>query len=140
MNKNNNRKVFKYKMLTPLWIAIFIDVLGFTILFPMVGYFSEVFNTSQTMIGLIFSVNAMFGFVFGPILAKLSDKYGRKPLLLISQFGTLLAFILTAFSGNLWMLLIARMIDGMFWVISLLLKLLLAIKSHQKIGGFKWLM
>ncbi|GAH02810.1 unnamed protein product, partial [marine sediment metagenome] len=90
-------------MLAPLWIAIFIDVLGFTILFPMVGYFSELFNTSQTMIGLIFSVNAMFGFVFGPILAKLSDKYGRKPLLLISQFGTLLAFILTAFSGNLMM-------------------------------------
>ena len=114
MSENNSRKLFKYKMLTPLWIAIFIDVLGFTILFPMVGYFSELFNTSQTMIGLIFSVNAMFGFVFGPILAKLSDKYGRKPLLLISQFGTLLAFILTAFSGSLWMLLIARMIDGMF--------------------------
>ncbi|MHA1509113.1 MAG: MFS transporter [Promethearchaeota archaeon] len=114
MNETNNRKVFKYRMLTPLWIAIFIDVLGFTILFPMVGYFSDVFDTSQTMIGLIFSVNAMFGFVFGPILAKLSDKYGRKPLLLISQFGTLLAFILTAFSGNLMMLVIARMIDGMF--------------------------
>ena len=101
-------------MLAPLWIAIFIDVLGFTILFPMVGYFSVVFNTTQTMIGLIFSVNAMFGFVFGPILAKLSDKYGRRPLLLISQFGTLLAFILTAISSNLLMLVIARMVDGMF--------------------------
>jgi len=101
-------------MLAPLWIAIFIDVLGFTILFPMVGYFSVVFNTSQTVIGFIFAVNAMFGFVFGPILSKLSDKYGRKPLLLISQFGTLLAFILTAFSNTLWMLFVARMIDGMF--------------------------
>jgi DHA1 family tetracycline resistance protein-like MFS transporter len=114
MNENNTKKLFKYRMLAPLWIAVFIDVLGFTILFPMVGYFSEVFNTSQTMIGLIFSVNAMFGFVFGPILAKLSDKYGRRPLLLISQFGTLLGFILTAFSGNLVMLIIARMVDGMF--------------------------
>jgi len=114
MNETNNRKLFKYKMLAPLWIAIFIDVLGFTILFPLVGYFSELFTTTPTMIGLIFSVNAMFGFVFGPILAKLSDKYGRRPLLLISQFGTLFAFILTAFSGNLLMLFIARMIDGMF--------------------------
>jgi MFS family permease len=101
-------------MLTPLWIAIFIDVLGFTIFFPMVGFFSDLFNTSMTMIGLIFSVNAMFGFVFGPILAKLSDKYGRRPLLLISQFGTCLAFILTAFSNTIWMLFLARMIDGMF--------------------------
>ena len=101
MAENNNKKLFKYRMLAPLWIAIFIDVLGFTILFPMVGYFSELFNTSQSVIGLIFSVNAMFGFIFGPVLAKLSDRFGRKPLLLISQFGTLLAFILTALSNNL---------------------------------------
>jgi len=114
MTENSNRKLFKYRTLTPLWIAIFIDVLGFTIFFPMVGGISELFNTSMTMIGLIFSVNAMFGFVFGPILAKLSDKYGRRPLLLISQFGTCLAFILTAFSNSIWMLFLARMIDGMF--------------------------
>ena len=114
MAENNNKKIFKYRMLTPLWIAIFIDVLGFSILFPMVGYFAELFQTSQTMIGFVFSVNAMFGFVFGPILSKLSDHFGRKPLLLISQFGTLLAFILTAFSSNLVMLFVARMIDGMF--------------------------
>jgi len=114
MAENKNKKIFKYRMLAPLWIAIFIDVLGFTILFPLVGFFGELFDTSDVVIGLIFSVNAMFGFVFGPILSKLSDKYGRKPLLLISQFGTLLAFILTAFSNSLWMLVIARMIDGMF--------------------------
>jgi len=114
MAENNNKRLFKYRMLAPLWIAIFIDVLGFTILFPLVGFFSELFNTSDIVIGFIFSVNAMFGFVFGPILSKLSDKYGRRPLLLISQFGTLLAFVLTAFSDSLWMLVIARMIDGMF--------------------------
>ena len=101
-------------MLAPLWIAIFIDVLGYTILFPLVGFFSTLFKTDIIMIGLIFSVNAMFGFIFGPILSKLSDKYGRKPLLLISQFGTLLAFVMTAFSNTLWMLVIARMVDGMF--------------------------
>ncbi|MBA7512471.1 Multidrug resistance protein MdtG [subsurface metagenome] len=114
MTENNNRKLFKYRMLTPLWIAIFIDVLGYTILFPLVGFFTTLFKTDIIMIGLIFSVNAMFGFVFGPILSKLSDKYGRKPLLLISQFGTLLAFVMTAFSNTLWMLVIARMVDGMF--------------------------
>jgi len=110
----NNKKLFKYRMLAPLWIAIFIDVLGFTILFPLVGFFSDLFHTTDIVIGLIFSVNAMFGFVFGPILSWLSDKFGRKPLLLISQFGTLFAFVLTAFSNSIWMLVIARMIDGMF--------------------------
>jgi len=114
MTENNTKKLFKYRMLAPLWIAIFIDVLGFTILFPLVGFFGDLFETNNIVIGLIFSVNAMFGFVFGPILSKLSDRYGRKPLLLISQFGTLFAFVLTAFSNTLWMLIIARMIDGMF--------------------------
>ena len=114
MAENNNKRLFKYRMLAPLWIAIFIDVLGFTILFPLVGFFSGLFKTDIIVIGFIFSVNAMFGFVFGPILSWLSDRYGRKPMLLISQFGTLLAFILTAFSTTLWMLVIARIIDGMF--------------------------
>lgn len=114
MTEINNRKIFKYRILTPLWIAIFIDVLGFSILFPMVGYFADLFQTSQTIIGLVFSVNAMFGFVFGYALSKLSDKFGRKPLLIMSQFGTLLAFFLTAFSSTLWMLILSRIVDGVF--------------------------
>ena len=114
MTKSNEPKIFKYRRLAPLWIAVFIDILGFSLLFPMVGFFREEFNTTNTVIGLVFSVNAMFGFVFGFILGRLSDRYGRKPLLLISQFGTLLAFILTAFSNTLLMLFIARMVDGIF--------------------------
>jgi len=114
MSEAKKRKIFKYKMLMPLWIAIFIDIIGFSLLFPMAGFFADLYDTSNTVIGLVFSVNAMFGFVFGPLLGRLSDKFGRKPLLLISQFGTLAGFILTAFSTSLPMLFIARMIDGMF--------------------------
>lgn len=114
MSEGKQRKLFKYRMLTPLWIAIFIDILGFTLLFPMAGFFKDLFNTTNTVIGLVFSVNAMFGFVFGPILGRLSDRFGRKPLLIISQFGTLLGFLLTAFSSTLPMLFLARMIDGIF--------------------------
>ncbi|MBY8987505.1 MAG: hypothetical protein KGD61_03545, partial [Candidatus Lokiarchaeota archaeon] len=69
MAENNNKRLFKYRMLAPLWIAVFIDVLGFTILFPLVGFFSGLFKTDIIVIGFIFSVNAMFGFVFGPILS-----------------------------------------------------------------------
>jgi MFS family permease len=98
----------------PLWIAVFIDILGFTLIFPMAPYFAELFNSSTFMIGLVFSVNAMFGFIFGPILGKLSDKYGRRPLLLISQMGTCIGFILLAFSNTLEMLFFSRMIDGIF--------------------------
>jgi MFS family permease len=109
-----NRKIFKYKNLMPLWIAVFIDILGFSLIFPMAPYFAGLFNTSIFMIGLVFSVNAMFGFAFGPILAKLSDHFGRRPLLLISQLGTCIAFIMLAFSTTLEMLFISRMVDGIF--------------------------
>ncbi len=110
----SNRKIFRYKNLMPLWIAVFIDILGFSLIFPMAPYFADLFNTSTFMIGLVFSVNAMFGFIFGPILGKLSDRFGRRPLLLISQIGTCIAFIMLAFSSTLEMLFISRMVDGIF--------------------------
>jgi DHA1 family tetracycline resistance protein-like MFS transporter len=80
----------------------------------MSGFFQDLYHTSTIMIGLVFSINAMFGFVFGPILGKLSDKFGRRPLLLISQFGTLIGFVLLAFSNSLELLIFSRIIDGVF--------------------------
>ena len=108
------KSLFKYTRLAPLWVAVFMDIIGFSLILPMSGFFQELYNTSTIMIGLVFSVNAMFGFIFGPILGKLSDKYGRRPLLLISQFGTFLGFVLLAFSDSLELLIISRIIDGVF--------------------------
>ena len=114
MTENNNRKLFKYRNLTPLWISVFIDIIGFSLILPMAGFFQDLYQTSTVMIGLVFSINAMFGFIFGPILGKLSDKFGRRPLLLISQFGTFIGFIVLAFSNSLELLIISRIIDGVF--------------------------
>jgi DHA1 family tetracycline resistance protein-like MFS transporter len=107
-------KIFKYKNLSPLWISVFIDILGFTLIFPMAGFFQDVYGTTTVVIGLVFSVNAMFGFIFGPILGKLSDIFGRRPLLLVSQFGTFLAFLMLAFANTLPLLIISRIVDGIF--------------------------
>ena len=114
MGMNRERKFFKYPRLAPLWIAVFIDIIGFSLILPMSGFFQELYNTSTIMIGLVLSVNAMFGFIFGPILGKLSDNFGRRPLLLISQFGTFIGFILLAFSNSLELLILSRIIDGVF--------------------------
>jgi len=116
----NNRKIFKYKELTPLWIAVFIDILGFTLIIPLAPYLANQFlpnldTFSQAFImGVVLAINAMVSSIFGPLLGKLSDKYGRKPLLIISQIGTLSAFLLLAFSTNLQMIIISRVIDGIF--------------------------
>ncbi|MFW9929132.1 MAG: MFS transporter [Candidatus Thorarchaeota archaeon] len=114
IKSQNNRKIFKYKNLMPLWIAVFIDILGFSLILPMAPYLAGLFHTTTFTIGLVLSVNAMFGFIFGPILGKLSDKFGRRPLLLISQMGTCIGFLILAFSNTLELLLISRIVDGIF--------------------------
>ncbi|MFX1266693.1 MAG: MFS transporter [Promethearchaeota archaeon] len=114
IKSSNNRKIFKYRMLTPLWIAVFIDIIGFSMILPMAPFIAYDFNIEIFPMGIILSVNAMFSFIFGPILGKLSDIYGRKPLLLISQVGTCAGFLLLAFSNSIWMIIISRIVDGVF--------------------------
>jgi len=113
-NNLNNRRFFKYSKLSPLWIAVFIDIIGFSMILPMAPFIAELFSIPIFVMGIVLSVNAMFSFIFGPILGKLSDKFGRKPLLLISQAGTFAGFLMLAFSNSIWMLIISRIVDGVF--------------------------
>ena len=105
---------YKFKELNPLWISVFVDILGFSIILPFLPYFIAEFNASPVIIGFLLSSNAIFGFFFGPILSKLSDTYGRKPLMLISLAGTFVGFIVLIISDSLIVLLISRIIDGIF--------------------------
>ena len=104
----------EYPILRPLWVSVFTDILGFTIILPFLPLLARDFATSDLLLGLLIASNAIFGFFFSPILGKLSDKYGRRPWILISQLGTIAGFLVLAFSNSLWMLFLARIIDGMF--------------------------
>ncbi len=103
-----------YAELIPLWIAVFIDILGFSILIPFLPFFSQEYGAPAWQIGLLLSTNALFGFFSGPMWGSLSDRYGRKPMLLISQAGTLAGFLMLAFSNSLAMLFASRIVDGIF--------------------------
>ncbi|MHA1689893.1 MAG: MFS transporter [Promethearchaeota archaeon] len=100
--------------LNSLWIGLFVDILGFYIVIPFLPTFIEVFNTTPFVIGLVLATNAVFTLFFALIWGYLSDKVGRKPILIISQAGTFSAFILLAFSNSVPMLFLARTIDGIF--------------------------
>ena len=89
-----------------------VDVLGFTIILPLLPFYSERLGASPTVIGELVSVYAVCQLIAGPILGQLSDRLGRRPLLLVSQAGTLAGFLLLAFSTHIWMLFVARAIDG----------------------------
>ncbi|MBN1260786.1 MAG: MFS transporter [Anaerolineae bacterium] len=104
----------EFPELAPLWVAVFVDILGFSLLIPFLPFFGQAFGAPTWLVGLLLSTNALFGLFSGPIWGRLSDRYGRKPILLICQLGTLLGFLMLAFSRSMTMLFISRIIDGIF--------------------------
>lgn len=98
-----------------LWIIALIAVvnaLGYGIIIPIIYSYSRRFGLSDFQNGLLFSVFSICQFIATPIIGRLSDAYGRKPLLLMSLFGTALSFFTMAFAQNAAWLFIARALDG----------------------------
>jgi DHA1 family tetracycline resistance protein-like MFS transporter len=83
-------------------------------LIPFLPFFSQEFDAPAWQVGLLLSTNAVFGFFAGPIWGALSDRRGRKPMLLLSQLGTLAAFLMLACSKSMPMLFVSRIVDGIF--------------------------
>ena len=92
---------------------MFCDILGFYIIIPFLPTFIEVFHTTPLVIGFLLATNAVFTLISAPIWGRISDKIGRKPVLLISQAGTFTAFLMLAFSNSLELLFLARIVDGL---------------------------
>ena len=95
-------------------LSIFVDSLGYVMVMPLLPGIAKGLGASDLLYGLLISSNAVMILIFGPIWGKFSDKYGRKPLLIISQIGTGIAFFTLIFSDSILIILIGRLIDGMF--------------------------
>jgi DHA1 family tetracycline resistance protein-like MFS transporter len=104
--------MFKNKPLATIFLIVFIDLMGFGLILPLLPFIAERFNATPQHIGLLAATYSLFQFISGPILGRLSDRYGRKKLLVISQMGTFLGFILLAFANSLPLLFLSRIIDG----------------------------
>ena len=98
--------------LLPIFLIVVVDVLGFTIILPLLPFYSERLGASPAVVGALVSTYAICQLISGPILGQISDRLGRKPILLISQAGTLAGFLLLAFARSMPMLFLARAIDG----------------------------
>lgn len=97
------------------WIIfsiVFIDLIGFGIVFPLLPLYARAFNVGEFGIGLIFGVYSLMQFIFAPLLGRLSDRVGRRPVLIVSLAGTALSFFLLAISHNFWWFFVARALDG----------------------------
>jgi len=104
--KSNNRQ-----MMT-IFLVVFIDLLGFGIILPLLPYIAEKYQATPVMIGVLAGSYSLFQFTAGPILGRLSDRYGRKKLLIISQLGSMAGYILLGLATSLPLLFLSRIIDG----------------------------
>jgi DHA1 family tetracycline resistance protein-like MFS transporter len=102
-------------LMSPLGVVVLIvlvDLLGFSIVMPLLAPFAQQYGFSPVQIGLLYAAYPMCQLVAGPILGRLSDRYGRRPLLVISQAGTAVSFLVLGLSSNFTVMLLARMLDG----------------------------
>jgi DHA1 family tetracycline resistance protein-like MFS transporter len=103
----------KNSPLLPIFLIVAVDVLGFTIILPLLPFYSLSLGASPFVIGTIVSVYGLCQFIAGPLLGKASDRFGRKPILMLSQLGTFAGFVVLALSHSLVLIFLARIIDGL---------------------------
>ena len=98
--------------LLPIFLIVLVDVLGMTIILPLLPFYAEHLGASATVVGALISSYAFCQLIAGPVLGRMSDSVGRKPLLIVSQIGTFIGFLVLAFANSLALVFLSRIIDG----------------------------
>lgn len=102
------------KPLIVIFLTVFIYLLGFGIVIPIIPILSTQLGATSVETGLLLSAYSLMQFIFSPFWGRLSDKYGRRPILLICLFGEIFSYLLFARANNLTLLYIARLFSGFF--------------------------
>lgn len=99
--------------LVVIFLTIFVNLVGFGIIIPLLPFYAETFGASPFVIGLLFASFSISQLVASPLLGELSDRWGRRPVLLVSLAGTAVSFAMLALAESLTMLFAARIVDGL---------------------------
>ena len=95
-----------------IFVTVFIDLLGFGIIIPLLPFYAESFGASAFAIGLLGTSFSLMQFLFSPIWGRWSDRIGRKPIILIGLLGSCLSYVTMALATSLTLLFIARIVGG----------------------------
>jgi multidrug resistance protein len=95
-----------------IWTTVALDLVGFGIVVPILGRYAERFGANGLQVGLMFASFSIAQMVFAPILGRISDKVGRKPVIVFSLIGTAIGSFVTGAAGALWVLFLGRILDG----------------------------
>ncbi len=116
-NKEKLKTLINRNLKDPLrmiWVGAFLDILGVALLMPYLAPIFLSLGVPVAQIGIFLSINVFMGFFSGILWGALSDRFGRRPILIICRIGTMASYILLALSTNLAMIVISRVIDGIF--------------------------
>lgn len=103
----------KKKALPILFLVMFLVMVGFGIIIPVMPFYAEEIGANPTQLGLLMAVYSLMQLLFAPMWGRISDRIGRKPVIMIGILGLSLSFFLMAISSELWMLFAARIIGGL---------------------------
>jgi DHA1 family tetracycline resistance protein-like MFS transporter len=95
-----------------VFLIVFIDLVGFGIVIPFLPLYAEEYGPSPLLFGLLMASYSAMQFVAAPVLGRLSDRFGRRPVLLVSLAGSVVGYLLFAFAGSITVLFASRIIDG----------------------------
>jgi DHA1 family tetracycline resistance protein-like MFS transporter len=110
--ETNTSEKFFTKPLLIIFITIFIDLLGFGMVIPLLPFFAQDFHATPFEIGLLVSSYSWMQFFFSPIFGSLSDKYGRRPILFFSIIGSGIGYLMIGLAGALWIVFAGRVLGG----------------------------
>ncbi len=95
-----------------IFLTVFIDLLGFGIILPLLPYYAESYGASSLAVGLLSTSYSLMQFIFMPLWGRLSDQHGRRPMILISLAGSCIGFLVFGLASSLTFLFVGRMIAG----------------------------
>jgi multidrug resistance protein len=95
-----------------IWTTVALDLVGFGIVLPILPLYAERFGAGPATVGLLVATFSVAQLVFAPLWGRLSDRVGRRPVLLVSLVGTAVGSLLTGLAGSLWVLFAGRVVDG----------------------------
>lgn len=103
----------KKSTLLIIFLIVFIDLMGFGIVIPLLPLYADRYQPSPAVFGLLMAAYSLMQFLFTPLLGRLSDRFGRRPVLFISLAGTVAGYLLFAFQHSLALLFLARIVNGL---------------------------
>jgi MFS family permease len=102
----------KKTSLAVLFLTVFIDLIGFGMVIPFLSFYAREYGASGTTVGMVVGIYSIMQFFFAPVWGRLSDRIGRRPVILISLTASCIGYFLFAFSRSLTLLFLSRIIAG----------------------------